>query len=212
MPVYLRNSAKYFVFLHQHIYILNVYGFRVVGGSLWIDQIGQLAPLAYWVVRLHWSYLLSLRMRNKDDRNEFKEQQDAEIMDAYRRIFKIYGGKVDVHTLYKMVAFAPASRFFVSPRQAYRVIIRMMSGQPITNMRLSNQRMYREIHRRVQEELSQLSHNSQPSQSSLKSVIEKIVCQPAPEMYVGIRQISFIISKEKRKCYEERKRRLRHCF
>ncbi len=174
---------------------------RLIGliiSSLWVGRVG-----------LHF---LSLRMRNKDDRNEFKEQQDAEIMDAYRRIFKIYGGKVDVHTLYKMVAFAPASRFFVSPRQAYRVIIRMMAGQPITNMRLSNQRMYLEIYRRVQEELSQLSHNSQPSQSSLKSVIEKIVCQPAPEMYVGIRQISFIISKEKRKCYEERKRRLRHCF
>ena len=145
-------------------------------------------------------------MRNKDDRNEFKEQQDAEIMDAYRRIFKIYGGKVDVSTLYKMVAFAPASRFFVSPRQAYRVIMRMMAGQPISNMRTSNQRMYREIHRRVQDELS---HNSQ---SSLKSLIAKIVRQPAPEMYVGVRQISFIISKEKRKCYEERKRRLRHCF
>lgn len=153
--------------------------------------------------------LLSLRMRNKDDRNEFKEQQDAEIMDAYRRIFKIYGGKVDVHTLYKMVAFAPASRFFVSPRQAYRVIIRMMAGQPISNMRTSNQRMYREIHRRLQEELAQSTQNSQPS---LKSLIAKIVSQPAPEMYVGVRQISFIISKEKRKCYEERKRRLRHCF
>ena len=148
-------------------------------------------------------------MRNKDDRNEFKEQQDAEIMDAYRRIFKIYGGKVDVHTLYKMVAFAPATRFFVSPRQAYRVIIRMMAGQPISNMRTSNQRMYREIHRRLQEELAQSTQNSQPS---LKSLITKIVCQPAPEMYVGVRQISFIISKEKRKCYEERKRRLRHCF
>lgn len=152
---------------------------------------------------------MSLRMRNKDDRNEFKEQQDAEIMDAYRRIFKIYGGKVDVHTLYKMVAFAPATRFFVSPRQAYRVIIRMMAGQPISNMRTSNQRMYREIHRRLQEELAQSTQNSQPS---LKSLIAKIVCQPAPEMYVGVRQISFIISKEKRKCYEERKRRLRHCF
>lgn len=177
------------------------FAYQAIGliiSSLWAGRVG-----------LHF---LSLRMRNKDDRNEFKEQQDAEIMDAYRRIFKIYGGKVDVHTLYKMVAFAPASRFFVSPRQAYRVIIRMMAGQPITNMRLSNQRMYLEIYRRVQEELSQLSHNSQPSQSSLKSVIEKIVCQPAPEMYVGIRQISFIISKEKRKCYEERKRRLRHCF
>ena len=152
---------------------------------------------------------MSLRMRNKDDRNEFKEQQDAEIMDAYRRIFKIYGGKVDVHTLYKMVAFAPATRFFVSPRQAYRVIIRMMAGQPISNMRTSNQRMYREIHRRLQEELAQSTQNSQPS---LKSLIATIVCQPAPEMYVGVRQISFIISKEKRKCYEERKRRLRHCF
>ena len=181
-------------------------------------------------------------MRNKDDRNEFKEQQDAEIMDAYRRIFKIYGGKVDVHTLYKMVAFAPASRFFVSPRQAYRVIIRMMSGQPISNMRLSNQRMYREIYRRVQEELkiqadicASTAHVAHPSNSAylpnpankanqapslgegwggcqLKSLIAKIVCQPAPEMYVGVRQVSFIISKEKRKCYEERKRRLRHCF
>ena len=148
-------------------------------------------------------------MRNKDDRNEFKEQQDAEIMDAYRRIFKIYGGKVDVHTLYKMVAFAPATRFFVSPRQAYRVIIRMMAGQPISNMRTSNQRMYREIHRRLQEELAQSTQNSQPS---LKSLIAQIVCQPAPEMYVGVRQISFIISKENRKCYESRKRKLRHCF
>ena len=189
---------------------------------------------------------MSLRMRNKDDRNEFKEQQDAEIMDAYRRIFKIYGGKVDVHTLYKMVAFAPASRFFVSPRQAYRVIIRMMAGQPITNMRLSNQRMYREIHRRLQEELkiqsdicASTAYMAHPANSAylpnpankanqvpslregwggcqagcqLKSLIAKIVTQPAPEMYIGVRQVSFIISKEKRKCYEERKRRLRHCF
>ena len=153
-------------------------------------------------------------MRNKDDRNEFKEQQDAEIMDAYRRIFKIYGGKVDVHTLYKMVAFAPASRFFVSPRQAYRVIIRMMSGQPISNMRLSNQRMYREIYNRVKEELKVQTPSLGEGWGGcqLKSLIAKIVCQPAPEMYVGIRQISFIISKEKRKCYEERKRRLRNCF
>ena len=154
-------------------------------------------------------------MRNKNDKNEFKEQQDAEIMDAYRRIFKIYGGKVDVQTLYKMVAFAPASRFFVSARQAYRVIAHLMQGGVITNMRPTNQRMYLEIYRRVQEassQSSQISQISQISQSSLKSLVANIVRQPAPEMYVGVRQISFIISKEKRKCYEERKRRLRHCF
>lgn len=74
-------------------------------------------------------------MRNKDDRNEFKEQQDAEIMDAYRRIFNLYGGHVGVRTLYEMVSFAPASRFFVSARQAYRVISRMLCGAPMPKMR-----------------------------------------------------------------------------
>ena len=77
-------------------------------------------------------------MRNKDDRNEFKEQQDAEIMDAYRRIFKLYGGHVGVRTLYEMVSFAPASRFFVSARQAYRVISRMLCGAPMPKMRPTN--------------------------------------------------------------------------
>lgn len=151
-------------------------------------------------------------MRNKDDRNEFKEQQDAEIMDAYRRIFRLYGGHVGVRTLYEMVSFAPASRFFVSARQACRVISRMLCGAPMPKMRPTNLRMYNEILARVKAELSQSPHNSRFSQSSIRKAVAKVVRQPAPEMYVGIRQVSYIISKEKRKCYEERKRRLRHYF
>lgn len=155
-------------------------------------------------------------MRNKYDRNEFKEQQDAEIMAAYRRIFKLYGGHVGVRTLYEMVSFAPASRFFVSARQAYRVISRMLGGDPMPNMRPTNLRMYNEILSRVKAELSQTPPLGEVgrglSQSSIRKAVAKVVRQPAPEMYVGVRQVSYIISKEKRKCYEERKRRLRHCF
>ena len=155
-------------------------------------------------------------MRNKDDRNEFKEQQDAEIMDAYRRIFKLYGGRVGVRTLYEMVSFAPASRFFVSARQAYRVISRMLYGDHMPKMRPTNLRMYNEILSRVKAELPQTPPLGEAgrglSQSSIRKAVAKVVRQPAPEMYVGIRQVSYIISKEKRKCYEERKRRLRHCF
>lgn len=155
-------------------------------------------------------------MRNKDDRNEFKEQQDAEIMDAYRRIFKLYGGRVGVRKLYEMVSFAPASRFFVSARQAYRVISRMLYGDHMPKMRPTNLRMYNEILSRVKAELSQTPPLGEAgrglSQSSIRKAVAKVVRQPAPEMYVGIRQVSYIISKEKRKCYEERKRRLRHCF
>lgn len=147
-------------------------------------------------------------MRNKDDKNEFKEQQDAEIMDAYRRLFREYGGKVDVRTLYSMVSAAPASRFFVSARQACRVIMRLRDGGQITNMRLNNQRMYKEIYRRV----CGMIDVSNCTASELRKAVTSIVRQPAPEMYVGVRQVSYIISQEKHKCYEERKRRLRHCF
>lgn len=147
-------------------------------------------------------------MRNKDDKNEFKEQQDAEIMDAYRRLFREYGGKVDVKALYSMVSAAPASRFFVSARQAYRVVLRLCNGEQITDMRLSNQRMYSEIYRRV----CDMIDVSNCTASELRKAVASIVRQPAPEMYVGVRQVSYIISQEKRKCYEERKRRLRHCF
>lgn len=147
-------------------------------------------------------------MRRKNDINEFKQQQDAEIMQAYQRLFREYGGRVDVHTLYEMVSKAPASRFFVSELQAYRVIHKMKNGENICNMRDTNQRMYNEIFRRVSEEID--IHKS--SNTQLKHAVSRIVRQPAPEMYIGVRQVSFIISEEKRKCYEERKRRLRHCF
>ena len=113
-----------------------------------------------------------------------------------------------MHTLYEMVSKAPASRFFVSELQAYRIISKMKDGENICNMRDTNQRMYNEIFRRVSEEID--IHKS--SNTQIKHAVSRIVRQPAPEMYIGVRQVSFIISEEKRKCYEERKRRLRHCF
>lgn len=147
-------------------------------------------------------------MRRKNDINEFKQQQDAEIMQAYRRLFREHGGKTDVHTLYGMVSKAPASRFFVSELQAYRVIQKMKHGMTLNNMRPTNQRMYNEIYRRLCEDID-MRH---ATNSQLRQAVSRIVRQPAPEMYIGVRQVSFIISEEKRRCYEERKRRLRHCF
>lgn len=92
----------------------------------------------------------------------------------------------------------------------------MLYGDHMPKMRPTNLRMYNEILSRVKAELSQTPPLGEAgrglSQSSIRKAVAKVVRQPAPEMYVGIRQVSYIISKEKRKCYEERKRRLRHCF
>ena len=147
-------------------------------------------------------------MRNKGDRNEYKEQRDMEIMDAYRHILAMYGGKVDVATIYRMVASAPASRFFVTARQAYRVFMRVQSGGGFDGMRRVNQRMYNEIFRRVKEELAKRHANGGMNcPHDVMRAMAKVVQQPAPEMYIGIRQVAHIIKNGGRKCYEERKQR-----
>lgn len=140
-------------------------------------------------------------MKHKGNTNEYKQQQDTEVMSAYRRIFGIYGGIVGVRRLYELVAFAPASRFFVSELQASRVIKRFARGDAVSNMRGGRLRMYSEIHSRVRE------LRSECPDMPVSRAVAKVVCQPAPEMYISPRQISAIIDKERKKCYEERRQR-----
>lgn len=149
--------------------------------------------------------------RNKGDLNEFTEQRNREIMNAYRQVFAEHGGKMDVYSLYCMVSAYPASRFFVSDLQAYRIISKMMRGCKSCNMRIANKRMYDEILKRVYAAI-RAKRDSGVNIISVRKIVSEVIRQPAPEMYMGIRQISYIIAKEKRKCYEERKRRLRHLF
>lgn len=140
-------------------------------------------------------------MKHKGNVNEYKQQQDTEVMAAYRRIFGIYGGLVGVRHLYELVAFAPASRFFVSELQAARVVKRLINGRANLNMRGARRRMYSEIHSRVRE-----LHASYPDMT-LTRAVAKVVSQPAPEMYISPRQIAAIIDKERQICYEKRKQR-----
>jgi len=141
-------------------------------------------------------------MKHKGNVNEYKQEQDAEVMSAYRRIFGIYGGMIGVSRLYELVAFAPASRFFVSELQASRVIKRFVRGEVVGNMRGARLRMYSEILSRVN------GLRSENPDMSLPHAVAMVVCQPAPEMYISPRQISAIIDKERQKCYEMRKQRM----
>lgn len=142
-------------------------------------------------------------MKHKGNTNEFKERQDAEIMSAYRRVFGVYGGMIGVRRLYELTAFAPSSRFFVSDLQATRVICRMRRGDGGLRMRGARLRMYTEILRRVTE--LRAIHPLH----SLSRLVAEVVRQPAPEMYISPRQISAIIDKERQKCYEMRRQRMR---
>jgi len=143
-------------------------------------------------------------LRHKGSSNEYKRQQDAEIMAAYRRIFTLYGGLASVQRLYELTAFAPASRFFVSELQAVRVVTRMAQGKPVHAMRGARLRMYTEILRRA------TAMRDGDPRLGLAAAVAAVVRQPAPEMYVSPRQVAAIIKEERRKTFDERRSRLRH--
>lgn len=139
-------------------------------------------------------------MKHKGNRNEFKEQQDIEIMRAFRRIFTIYGGIITVADIYKLTVFAPASRFFVSDIQAMRAIKMLMQGKT-QNMRGKRLEMYSEICRRLDE-----AKKEQPKKT-FSHLVTDILQQEAPEMYISPRQAAAIIDKERKKCYKIRKQK-----
>lgn len=145
-------------------------------------------------------------MRHKGSGNEFKEQQDREIVEAYHLIFYAYGGKVSARKLYEKVAASPSSRFFVTERQALRIVSKILNGQPLPPMRRLRRCMYEEIACRV---TVLLRHH--PS-LKLTAAVRTVVTSPAPEMYLSVRQIIDIIKKQKRDALERRKCSLHHTF
>lgn len=144
-------------------------------------------------------------MKHKGDMNEWKERQDAEIVAAYRRIFANYGGLVSVARLYELVAFAPASRFFVSDLQAVRVVSRLVRGMAVARMKGGRFRMYTEIVRRVRQRMAECPR------LGVADAVRQVIREPAPEMYISARQVAAIIDKERKAVFARRKARLGFC-
>ena len=77
---------------------------------------------------------------------------------------------------------------------------------PYYKMRPLKREMFQEIHKRVVE-LKTKNPNW-----SINKCCEIVVAQPAPKFYLSAGSIRIMICKERKKRYEERKKRLRHCF
>lgn len=127
------------------------------------------------------------------DRNEYKDDRDREVRAAFRRVLHLHGGFMSVREMYEAVSLTPTSRFFVSAQRAMRVVGRMDVGDPTRRMRPSNKRMYQEIHRRVKNLMS-----ARPG-LTLREAVEEVVEQPAPETYMGVRQIAHVCATRPRR-------------
>lgn len=138
---------------------------------------------------------------------EYKDQRDRDLLRVY---YALRGNKYpSEHDFFEAVVNSPSERFWVSEERATAVIASMIRGKKLDNMLKNKASMFEEIYRRVLE-----LRKTRPNEPLFYLVFD-VVNQPAPKFYMTPKSAKVIICKirkEKRKCYEEKKRSLRFMF
>ena len=145
-------------------------------------------------------------MKYKDSRCDFKEERDADILRAYREILTT-GDNITLSDIEEKLSQYPSSRFWVSEDRTYIVILDLLLGKSIDYMIPTRRAMYQEIFRRFKNYRKQYPHLSK------MDIIKRVCYEPAPSFYLTPQTMHVILyrvrKEEKKRCNEERKRRLR---
>lgn len=146
------------------------------------------------------------KMKHKGSAMEYAQERMNEIMRAYNE-YVCSCKHINIPYICKKIAEMPASRFWVSEIWASKIILAMMQNKhPYYNMRPLKKEMFLEIHKRV------IEIKRQNPQFSIKKCCTIVVEQPAPKHYLSPTSIQVMICKEKKRLFQERKKRLQHCF
>lgn len=102
---------------------------------------------------------------------------------------------------YKMTVKQPAPRYYVSSKQAYQIISRMMRGDfsQVDTMLDNRRRMYHSLFEKVIE----LSESTMFVGKSLWHIIPFAITSPAPEFFVKPERFAVIRAKIKRKMIDD---------
>lgn len=134
--------------------------------------------------------------------------QREDLMDVYRKVAPYCLSQKEV---WEKVVSSPAPRYYVSARQAWEKLRRMIVGDfsVVDNMKPAKKRLYYSLFKKYLE----LSQRRQFLGKSLWFVCQFLVTEPAPEFFMKPQNLKFIFSYSKRygKDYKEmdvRKRKL----
>ena len=145
-------------------------------------------------------------MKYKDSRCYFIQERDADLLRAYKEIIKVRDN-IRLSEIEENLAQSPSRRFWVSEDRAYIVILDLLLGKSIDYMIPTRRAMYHEIFRRFKNYRKQYPHLSK------MDIIKRVCYEPAPSFYLTPQTMHVILyrvrKEEKKRCYEERKRRLR---
>lgn len=138
---------------------------------------------------------------------EYENERNQDLMRAYKeQLSQQYCSDKPIllKNVFEKIAEMPSKRFWVSEERATIVVSGIMKGDMLEKAGQMKKEMFFEIYKRVMELMEHKPHLMLPE-------LVTIVCnQPAPKFYLTPKSIKVIISKIKRKWYEERKRKLQH--
>lgn len=135
---------------------------------------------------------------------DFTKQRNADLMRVYRdRLAE--ASIIVMPVIFQLVAYSPASRFWVSEERAAIVISAMAAGKPMPRMRSNKREMFEEIYRRYL-----LMRKDYPDKS-VYELVTKIVNQPAPKFYLTPRTVGEFIYRIKNGWYDNQYDRYRDC-
>lgn len=100
----------------------------------------------------------------------------------------------------------PSSRFWVSEERAAVIVGLMRAGKRLPKMLKTKKEMFREIYRRY------VKFAEKNPELTLLEAVSAVVYQPAPKFYLTPKSARVIIYYAKRKCFEQKKKQLKHLF
>lgn len=125
-------------------------------------------------------------LMSKTDYSIRRQMQD-DIIEAYK---KSCDGCWTMDEAYRKASKMPAPRYYITPKQAYQVVTRMMRGDfnKVDHMLPNRRRMYYSLFRKVNEMCGQRVF----ADKSLWYIMQYAVTSPAPEFFLSYITVGWI--------------------
>ncbi len=151
-------------------------------------------------------------MKHKGSTSYYKEEMTQDLLRAYREQMAISKGDISLPEIARRIAQSPCRRFWVTEERVGIVINAQLRGEKaIEGMKTGTTReMYQEIYRRF------IQYREEHPSLTKKEIIFHVCNEPAPKFYRTPESIIIMLHKarkeEKRRCLEQRKKRLGFMF
>ena len=144
-------------------------------------------------------------MKPHGSKFEYENERDADLLRAFNQLVT-QAKRISCPEIYGQLVNMPSKRFWVSEERATIVISSMLKGNKLDGMRPCKKEMFYEIYRRV------LKMREEKPSLSIPEIVFNVLRQEAPKFYITPKSAKYLIFYAKKKCFQEKKHKLRHLF